>query len=300
MRWNTFFFRKQPVQGIALFRILFSIVLVMNALMILPNLYDYFGPKGMVEASSPRSLSSFSLFYFFSITQLSVAAVYGLHLLSAIMLLVGFFTRTSVFVAFVTLISLHQANFLVLHSGDTAMKLVLFLLVFSQAGDAFSLDAMSARGRGVRRNMPRLQAPWAQRLIQIQVSFIYFSTTFLKFDGEAWANGNAVYFTSRLWDFERFSIPYVFEHLWALKAMTWVSLFIEGALGTLIWFRPFRIPLIIIGILFHLVIEFTMNIPLFEWMMIALLVSMLEPREAYDFCQRMMRFGDRLRARVRI
>jgi hypothetical protein len=52
--------------------------------------------------------------------------------------------------------------------------------------------------------------------------------------------------------------------------------------------------------LFHLVIEFTMNIPLFEWMMIALLVSMLEPREAYDFCQRMMRFGDRLRARVRI
>jgi uncharacterized membrane protein YphA (DoxX/SURF4 family) len=299
MRLNEFFFRKEPVQGIALFRVLFSLILIANALLLIPNLQDFYGPRGMVEAVSPGSFHSLSLFYFFPVTQGSVYAVFAAHLLAALLLLLGLFTRTAAFFAYLTMISFHQLNYLILNSGDTAMKLVLFLLVFSHAGEAFSLDRWLRVRKERTPGPPRLRAPWAQRLLQLQVAFLYFSTTFLKFDGEGWANGNAVYYTSRLWDFERFPVPFVFDHLWSMKIMTWFSLFLEGSLGTLIWFHPLRVPLVIIGILFHLVIEYSMNIPIFEWVMMSLLVSMLEPRDAYAFCNGCIRWIQRARGRFR-
>lgn len=284
MNLRAFFFRKEPVEGIALFRILFALMSVLNALLLLPNLQDFFGPFGMLEPAPPVRLTTLNIFYFVPLTRISVNAVYGLYLLSSVTLLLGFFTRTSAFLCYLSLLTLQQTNFLVLNSGDTAMKLILFLLLFSRAGDAFSLDRWILLKRGLISGPPRLQAPWAQRMIQIQVAFLYFSTFFLKLDGGSWADGTAVYYTSRLWDFERFPLPYVFDHLWSMKLMTWSSLFMEGALGLLIWFRPLRGPLVVLGILFHGVIEYTMNIPVFEWVMMSLLVSMLAPREAHAFC----------------
>jgi hypothetical protein len=196
-------------------------------------------------------------------------------------LLLGFFSRTSAWIGFFTLSSLHYYNPLILNSGDTVLRLVLFYLGFSQAGKAYSLDRYFKVRRGIAPVVPRLELPWAQRLIQLQVSFLYFSTSFYKLDGKAWAYGEATYYTSRLWDFERFPVPYVFDHLWTIRLTTWSSLFIEFALGTLIWFKPLRVPLILAGILLHLGIEFSMNIPLFEWIMMVLLLVMLEPRQGY-------------------
>jgi uncharacterized membrane protein YphA (DoxX/SURF4 family) len=296
MGMNAFFFRKEPVEGIAFFRILFSLMLIANSILLFPHLQEFFGPRGMVEAASPANLASLNVFYFFPVTQVSVYAVFAVHALAACLLLLGLFTRTSAFLAYLTMISFHQLNYLILNSGDTAMKLVLFLLVFSRSGEAFSLDRLIRLRKGLVSGPPRMQAPWVQRLLQLQVAFLYFSTAYLKFDGEGWANGNALYYTSRLWDFERFPLPYVFDHLWSMRVMTWISLFLEGALGTLIWYRPFRVPLVVIGILFHLGIEYTMNIPVFEWVMMSLLVAMLEPRDAYAFCRRL---EARLKGRAR-
>ena len=49
--------------------------------------------------------------------------------------------------------------------------------------------------------------------------------------------------------------------------MTWGALFIEFALGTLVWIKELRYPVIFGGVLLHLGIEFTMTIGFFEWMM---------------------------------
>jgi hypothetical protein len=284
MGLKAFFFRKEPVEGIALFRVLFSCVLLLNAILIWPNLMDFYGPLGMMEPVSPVRLNTLNLFYFMPLTPDTVRGVFLLYALTSLSLLLGLFTRLSAFLCYLALMSLHQTNHLILHSGDTAMRIILFFVALSRAGEAFSLDRWLLLRKGKAPLRPRLRSPWAQRMIQIQVAFLYFSTTFLKVDGESWANGNAVYFTSRLWDFERFPVPFLFEQLWTMKLMTWFSLFVEGALGTLIWFRPLRVPLVVLGILFHLLIEFTMNIPVFEWIMMCLLVSMLEPREARAFC----------------
>jgi hypothetical protein len=278
---GPFLFRREPVQGIALFRVLISVLLIVNALMLVPDLPHFFGERGVVEYNSPGGFQGSNLYYFFKPVLSNSTWILWLHVLASVSLLLGFFTRTSAWIGFFTLSSLHYYNPLILNSGDTVLRLILFYLGFSQAGKAYSLDRYIKVRRGIVPLVPRLEMPWAQRLIQLQVSFLYFSTSFYKLDGKAWAYGEATYYTSRLWDFERFPVPYVFDHLWTIRLTTWSSLFIEFALGTLIWFKPLRVPLIFAGILLHLGIEFSMNIPLFEWIMMVLLLVMLEPRQGY-------------------
>ena len=279
--FKRFLFKKEPVQGIALFRILISTFLILSALMLIPDFSQFFSEKGVIEYAGPRGFQGSNLYSFFKPNLFNSWWILGIHVVSGLSLFLGFFTRTSAWIAFLTLSSLHYYNPLILNSGDTVLRLMLFYLGFSQAGKAYSLDRYFQLRRGLAPAVPRMEMPWAQRLIQLQVAFLYFSTSFYKFDGKAWAYGEATYYTSRLWDFERFPIPYVFDHLWSIRFTTWSSLIIEFALGTLIWFRPLRVPLIVAGIALHLGIECTMNIPLFEWIMMALLFAMLEPRQAY-------------------
>ncbi len=279
--FKKFLFRKEPVQGIALFRIFFALLLVANALFLLPDLADFFGEKGMVEYQSPSRFDGANLYFFLKPTLSNSILIFYLHLVSAVSLLLGFFTRTSAWIGFITLSSIHDFNYLILNSGDGVLRLMLFYLGFSQAGKAYSLDRLLMLRKGNAPAAPRLEMPWAQRLIQLQVAFLYFSTSYCKLDGVAWADGLATYYTARLWDFERFPVPYLFDHLWSIRLVTWSSLFLEFSLGTLIWFKPLRIPLILAGIVLHLGIEYSMNIPLFEWIMIACLLGMLEPRQGY-------------------
>lgn len=110
---------------------------------------------------------------------------------------------------------------------------------------------------------------WTLRLLQLQLALVYCHTFFCKAPGSVWVDGTAVYYSSRIEDLVRISLPYVFEHLWSIYFLTYSTLIIELALWTLIWFKEFRYIIIIIAIIFHLTIDLHMNIPLFEWMMIA-------------------------------
>ena len=47
----------------------------------------------------------------------------------------------------------------------------------------------------------------------------------------------------------------------------------------LIWFRPFRYPLLVLGLLFHLSIEYSLNIPMFEWDVLTAYVLFIDPAD---------------------
>src|SRR5207245_9732155 len=89
---------------------------------------------------------------------------------------------------------------------------------------------------------PVLPPPCAQRLIQIQVAVLSASTVGRKLLGPTWRDGTAVYSMSRLVEFERFPLPPLFDHLWAIRAATWGSLLVEAALATLVWVPRLRYP----------------------------------------------------------
>lgn len=288
---SRFFMKKQPVEGIALFRILFGLILILNALLLIPGFMDYFGSSGMFGGFHAPVPRGFNLFRLIGHSDSILILVFGIHVISALTFTLGFFTRSSAAIVFFTLISFHARNPLILNSGDMAIRAVLFLMIFSHSGDAFSIDRWMRQRSRKAPSRPRFQAAWAQRLIQLQISFIYFTTAWCKLDGQTWHTGTAAYYSSRLWDFERFRIPYVFDHLWSIRAVTWGSFTLEFLLGTLIWIPPLRIPLVLLGLAFHLGIEWTMNIPVFELLMMVFLIGMLEPKQSLALLERIPRFG---------
>ncbi len=266
---DAFFFKPVPITGMVRMRILVGLMLLVQALTLLPGLDHFFGPDAFVSTHSLYGPGAphLRLIDWLGGSGTAVRTVLGIHVGAALAFTVGFFTRTSGIIAYLTLISIHHQNLTILNSGDTALRFALFFLIWSPSGGAWSVDSK------FKTAIPE-HPPWALRMIQLQTAAIYLFTALSKLNGLSWRDGTAVYYATRLWDFERFGFDPVFNSLTAMKFITWSSVALELALGTLIWIPALRIPLILIGTAFHLGIEYSMNIPWFEWIMIVLLVGM--------------------------
>src|SRR5678810_906637 len=92
-----------------------------------------------------------------------------------------------------------------------------------------------------------------------------------------WIDGTAIYYVTRIHEFDRFPVPYLFDHLWTIKLMTWGTLVVVFALGALVWFRDLRYPVLLAGLLLHLGLEYSMNIQLFQPVMLSVFVPFIDP-----------------------
>jgi hypothetical protein len=133
---------------------------------------------------------------------------------------------------------------------------------------------------------------WSQRLISYNVALLYFTTTWLKFDGILWRNGTATYYTAHLREFHRFPVPEFVNSAPVVMVSTYATLAVEFALGTLVFFKPLRKYVLITGVLLHFYIDYSMNIPLFSYLMISGYISFYEGEEIVGFAKRV---GERLR-----
>lgn len=278
--WNRFFFEPIPVHSLALFRILFGCVLLYNAFFILADMEAYLGPRGLVRYNSclKRSYGKvFSLFFYLPPTMRSVRLIVWLHVVSVMMMTVGLLTSISTLLAFITLRSIVNRNPEICNGGDNVAKIMCFLLIFAPAGRVYSLDAAFF---GVPDSSPSLlYEPWALRLMQIQVAIVYLSTAYWKLSGATYRNGTAAYYAANNQMYKRFAIPALLLRKPFVQALTWGTLTVEFALGSLIWFADLRSGVVAMGIALHLAIEYSMNVHLFGWYMIACLLLFLDPAQ---------------------
>lgn len=280
MKWNHFFFEPKPVTGIAVYRILFGALLIANGILMAPEWLTWFGENGVLSGQTSELLASgprVDIFRLLPEGDAWVWALLGAYFLVTISVTIGWHTRFFSVLLWMILVSLHHRNMVILNSGDTLLRVMSFFLIFSPAGQALSLDALRMAGKNQAK--PAMAVPWAQRLMQIQVAVVYFSTFLWKLRGDSWMDGTALYYASRLMEFWRFPVPYFFEHLWTLKILTWAALCVEGAFPLLVWFKKTRIPILIAGVMLHLGIEYAMNIPLFALVMISTYVLFLDERD---------------------
>jgi hypothetical protein len=283
--WNNFFFAPKPVEGIAFFRIIFGCILAFALLCDSTQLEEFFGPFAITSLETVKSQFNYinlNLFFMFKNGHTALYFLYALYWIGIIGMIFGIFTRYSMVLVFLCLVSFHQRNIWLLSSSELIMRIGMFLMIFSPAGYAFSVDCLLAK-KFPKMKRPREHAPWVQNLLLIQLSAIYVFTVYAKIKGDNWFDGSAVYYASRLTEMTRFPVPFLLDSLFVMKMMTWGTLVIELMLGTLIWFSEFRRPLILIGIIFHLSIEYMMSIPMFEWLMIAMLMLWFKPEEYRAF-----------------
>ncbi len=296
--WNAVFFETENAAAFGLVRILFGLIALAWGILAYPDLEAFFGPYGVIlPETAPRVVPHLRI----NLLMLApeslgwLHAFYGLYMLGALLLTLGLFTRVGAVLVWLGLVSFSHRNPFVLNSGDTLLRAISFFLVFMPGGAAYSLDRLIAVARGREPLERERRAPWALRMIQIQLCICYFATALWKSAGHMWWDGTALYYASNLYDFQRFDIPFLFDKLWKMKLMTWGTLLLEFALPFLLWVPKLRYPMIASAVLFHLGIELTMNIPLFEFVMIAAVLSFIK---GDDFERVARRFAARVAPRL--
>ena len=264
-RWNRFWFSPVSTATVAVYRIVYGIVLLAWSVAIAPNALAFFSRTGILPDHPPTGARWGPLSWFGSDT--AVVAVVLLLVVAAICIIAGFRTRIACAVAFVGLIALTRRNPFVFNSGDALLRNISLFMLAAPCGAALSVDAWR-RGRDAFWNFPR-RAPWAQRLIQIQISMVYLFTFWAKMRGTQWRAGTAVAESMRVGDIARIHIPYVLTNsLFVAHLMTWGTLVVEASLAILIWNRRLRPYVIVAGIALHLFIEATFALGFFSTVMI--------------------------------
>ena len=102
-------------------------------------------------------------------------------------------------------------------------------------------------------------------MLQLQLSLAYISTALLKINSDIWFAGNGLNCATRLADFSKFTIPIILDHRFSLYLLNWMTIVTEFALGTVVWISEFTNWVLLAGVLFQLTIDWTMNIPIFEF-----------------------------------
>jgi len=290
-RW--FFGWGSPVT-MGVFRIIVGSLLFINLAMIGVYFDSWYSEKGYVpiRASERWSGDLVRLNLLDGVTDVRVtAAFYIATMLAALLTAVGLWTRISSIALYILLTTIHHRNPLILHGGDTVMRCACLYVALAPSGAAVSLDRFLAL-----RKTPGLAMAWVslwpQRLVQIQVAIIYFTTVWHKWFGNWWKEGIATWFPANLREFDRFPVPDFVDRQPVVAITTYGTLLVELSLATLVFYKPFRKWVLLGGILLHGGIEYRMNIPLFAFLMCSLYVAFYEGDEVAEWWDRLKtRFG---------
>lgn len=289
---NDWLFGPTTGHTMALLRIFFGAFGVLNFLILSVGFDDFFSERGFV----PLELSRYDLGTESRLNVLAqvsdynvTLAVYIITALAALFTCLGLFTRVSQVIFAIGVVSLHHRNIHILHGGDTVVRQMAILLAVMPSNRVWSVDAWLAAKRNKPFDANGLVSIWPVRVASIQVAIVYFTTAWHKWNGDFWRDGTAVWYPMHLNEFDKFYLPeWMFTEPF-VKISTYGTLFVEVALGTLVFFRPFRKWVLISGILMHAYIEYSMNIPLFAWLMVASYVSFYEGFEVRGFFEHVKR-----------
>ena len=273
--WSAFFHAPESCAPQVLFRLMFGGLMLLNAVLLFPLVTDLFGSHAMWNIAAwqrQQGRTRMCLLHLLPPTTGGFRILLVLHLLACVGFLIGWQFRISAVVVFVTLVSIHHRNTFILSSGDTVLRLMSFLAMFSSAGDAFSVDAAVAG----TSHFPAVD-PWPLRLMQILISIIYVRTVWWKLRGKMWWNGTAAWYPVWVNTYLRHRPPAWMLRPFFIRLATWGTLLEEFFLGTLIWIHELRPYVVLTGIVMHLVFEAVMNLQLFGWTMIAGLLLFSDP-----------------------
>lgn len=277
--WSTFWLRPESPLSISVFRILFGVIVLEWCLLIYPDLLTWFGNRGICSLlCSQQVLAVFgppglNILDWMPADNTSITTLFWFTAIAGLLLTAGLFTRISAICVYLGLAAFQQQNCLIMNGGDILLKMSAFYLIFSSAGHCLSLDRLfNKHKRGKAPCLKSDPSGWPQQLYRFLIALIYFQSFWSKLDDKTWLDGSAIYYVLREQEFLRFPVAWIADSLWMCQSLTWGTLIIEGAMWSLVWFKETRYYVLAGALLLHLGIEYTMNLPIFESIMIASLV----------------------------
>ena len=172
-------------RSLAVFRIGIALLIIADLLSRSRNFQFYYTDDGVVSQSIAQwwTGDAFSIFYYTSDPTI-IAALFVLHGLIALQLLVGYYSRVAMILSFLFVVSLDHHNPLVLSYADTLFRLLCFWGCFLPLGERWSVDAVH-RDRSPRTSFIGLAGFFAM----LQLIVMYFVNGVNKYPSELWRSG---------------------------------------------------------------------------------------------------------------
>jgi uncharacterized membrane protein YphA (DoxX/SURF4 family) len=288
-------FAPESPSPMVLVRIAWGLVAAVWAITLLPDV-DPFLTDGALRYDRPRGAGSWNPLDWTD-WHGAPMAVCILLIVAGLLTAVGFRTRLSSAVAALSMLALQRTNPTVFNSGDLVLRQIGVFLALAPAGLILSVDSMRARRKDPRPAVePPRRAPWALRLLQLDIALGYALTAWAKLRGATWHDGTALVRALRIEDLQRFALPeWLLRQDVLMNALTWGTLAFEASFAVLVWKRRWRPWVLGLGVAFHLAIDVCFDVGFFSWAMILGYLAFVPP-EVAD--QVIARIRSRLPARL--
>lgn len=268
-------FDKINIPFLGISRILFGAICLCKLYLLLKNRHEYFGPTGfypykMWEIDCKKN-KHFCIFHYLKPNNSSVNFVLLLGIIFSFFLMVGFCTEISCFATFCLITSLNSRNQFIFNSGDSLLRIMLFLLIFSNCGFYISVDNVLYN----RKQLDIFIDPWVVRLMQIVVMKVYFQAFFSKLLGsDVWRKGIGLYYSMNTKIANRCDLnPYL--NKFAFIFLNYAILAAESIFVLGLLFNNTSTICVFILIFMHLLFEIFLRINLFGIIMVACLFLFL-------------------------
>lgn len=222
------------VRSLAIFRIFLGLTVLLDVLLRYPDAEAFYSDRGLFDrAANQQFLRDFWplgwewcnwSWNWLSGSTAWQQGLFGLEAFAAICLLLGCWTRLATFVVWMLVASQQLRNPLVVTSGDTLLKLMLFWSMFLPLDRVWSVSAW--RRQAGPANVATWHVSIASAGFILQVLLMYFFTGVAKFN-DIWFGGQAMDYVLRLelyiTDFGRWMLGFPLLLKWA----SWGTLLIE-------------------------------------------------------------------------
>ena len=268
------------LRSLAIVRIFVALIILFDLASRFPGIAVWYGDQSVLPTSL---LSTFwagdwawSLHLLGGGVWAWIAFLFLVQAIFATFLLLGYQTRVSTIATWILIVSLHNANPLILQGGDFLLRAILFVCMFLPWGAVFSIDA-ARKGEPTSMNM---LSGWSMAYL-LQMGLFYVFASIFKSAPEWTSAGSAVYYTLSIDQYATSLAKWMLHFPVFLQFLTFAIWYFQHTVLFLLfspvllrYFRPLA-ALALAGM--HLSFALMMHLGMFSWITIAALIGFIPP-----------------------
>ncbi len=269
--WDIFWFNNKNVYSLALFRVIFGLILlVMYAHRHLQVSFYYFEsgflPRELINSVLPEFYRP--TFMWFPASDIGAVLLHSSYLAGLLIMVLGIFGRWFQFILLGMHLMFIYRNPTVIYGADIVSSFWLFYLCLADTRRHFSVLNFFKNAPPRPRPIGDLFNSVAIRLFQIQLCVIYGYTGMEKLKGAPWWEGTATWNAMANSQMALMDFSFILNYPLFIILGTYFTLLLEIYFPALIWPKKLRPWVLLGGVAFHFMIAVTMGLVFFSLIMV--------------------------------
>jgi hypothetical protein len=245
-------FNKIDATGLAVFRICFMAVLIYE----ISQFYEF---RNLIYDKIP----------FVETGEFNIRYLFHFWFVVAALLLIGAFTRTVTIINWIFCVIVFGCLGSFNYAVFGVYTSVSFLMMFMPVSNVLSIDSL------IKKQNSKVLAVNYLAPVFLAIGFIYFDSALHKLCSPMWLKGLGVWLPSSIPMITHTNLTWILNNEFLIKLNGYLILLFETVFIFLFWFKPFRVPFLVLGVVFHLGILIAFPIPSFAMAMIAMYILMV-------------------------